>query len=349
MNRQDIAGSSRSLQAAENLDSSVIRQQCQRYTSEVQRFKFSELHQHEAGRVHGTPLDMDFLSIKRKYSNALPNSSQRTSLFDGTGVAKRIHFDSSATADSSTFSSRNLQLEVQRPTQTPNVTAKPDSTSQLEQRVADRQAAIVDLQQKLVHMEMKLSESEGKRDRLQTAFTNSEEAYRGKIKHCEDKIEDLREERKQLYAKNAELVRDNLQKKAAADKLRLNLGEEKLAYEQKLFAKEQALEEAEIHFELETKKLKEQVEQATWEAEKFRLEAEEACSKLQLRESPASLPREDSVIEHQRQVIVEMENALFAKRSTFSQTHEAQLARIPQVSRNLIVGPKSATQYFSCQ
>ena len=39
----------------------------------------------------------------------------------------------------------------------------------------------------------------------------------------------------------------------------------------------------------------------------------------------------ESVMKQQRQVIVAMDNALFAQRSTNSASQEAKLARIPQV------------------
>jgi hypothetical protein len=74
------------------------------------------------------------------------------------------------------------------------------------------------------------------------------------------------------------------------------------------------------------------LENALLKVSQYQMEAEEAKNQLKLKErvvSPSS--NHQVVIEQQSQVILEMQNALFAQRTTFSQSQEAKLSRIPQV------------------
>ena len=269
---------------------------------------------------------MDFLGIKRKTNIS---STFRTPVMEPV-LPKKIKFDASGIADSSItgLPSRKLQ-------QTPLLRINPmqsEKIIEIEQKLSEKQAMNVDLQQKLIQAQMKYKELETEKQKLELAASSMEESCKSRIKQFEEKIEDLHLEIKRLHQRIAELVKDNLQKKSLAEKLKLASSEEKLAFNQQLIEKQQELEEIQTSYDLEIKELKHKLEEASWEANKFRLEAEEASNKLTLQEKIQTSCNHEATIEHQRQVILQMENALFAQRSASSQSQEAKLARIPQVS-----------------
>ena len=139
---------------------------------------------------------------------------------------------------------------------------------------------------------------------------------------------------KQLHLRNEHMSKENLLKKEAVEHLKLAFAEEKLSCSQELAESEQKIIDLQLGYEEKIKELENNLENALLKASKYQMEAEEAKHQLKLKEtvlSPSSSNHLQVVIEQQRQVILEMENALFAQRTTFSQSQEAKLARIPQV------------------
>jgi len=116
------------------------------------------------------------------------------------------------------------------------------------------------------------------------------------------------------------------------EQLKLLFAEEKLSCSKELAVSEQKIIDIQQGYEEKIKGLELNLENALLKASQYQMEAEEANNQLKLKErvvSPSSTHQ--VVIEQQRQVILEMQNALFAQRATFSQSQEAKLARIPQV------------------
>lgn len=206
-----------------------------------------------------------------------------------------------------------------------------NATTKLEQQLAEKQATIVELQQKVIQAEMKLNDSLTVKEQLQFDLSNFKDVCKTKIKHYDDKIEDLHMEIKQLNSKIEQLTKENQMKKEAMEQFKLICAEEKLLYSKELAQSEQKIVEIQLQHESAIRELKQNLENAKWESDKHQLEAEEAKNQLKIREKVISPCNHHTVIEQQRQVILEMENALFAQRSSFSQSQEAKLARIPQV------------------
>lgn len=137
---------------------------------------------------------------------------------------------------------------------------------------------------------------------------------------------------KQLHLKNEQLSKENLLKTEAVEQIKLLSAEEKLSCSKELAVSEQKIIDIEQGYEEKIKKLELKLENALLKVSQYQMEAEEAKNQLKLKErvvSPSS--NHQVVIEQQSQVILEMQNALFAQRTTFSQSQEAKLSRIPQV------------------
>ncbi len=277
---------------------------------------------------------MDFLSMKRKPASSAASTSLRTSTFADSFLPKKIRFDNSATGensftgDFSYLSKRNLADSF---SQSASKSMKTDVTAQFEQKLSEKQAKILELQQKIIQIEMKFNDSLTAKNQLENDLSSIKDASKSKVKHYEDKIEDLQFEIKHLHHKFEELARENQLKKEKMEQLKLVCAEEKLLYSKELAGAEQKILDVQVEHELKVRKLEQSLENALWESSKHQLEAEEAKNQLKIREKVASPCNHQSVIEQQRQVILEMENALFAQRASFSQSQEAKLARIPQV------------------
>ena len=135
---------------------------------------------------------MEFLSMKRKpASSAVSSASLRT--YDSF-LPKKIRFDSSVTGEnsftgeSSIFPKRNVAESY---SQSLNQSAKVDVAAQYEQKLSEKQANILELQQKIIQTEMKLNNVVTAKDQLEHDMSNLKEKCKIKIKHYEDKIEDL--------------------------------------------------------------------------------------------------------------------------------------------------------------
>ena len=139
-----------------------------------------------------------------------------------------------------------------------------------------------------------------------------------------------------LKSRNDALIKENQEKKEKADYWKLFCSEEKLRHGREQSEMQELLTDERTRHEEEISRLKRELESAQWDAKKLQLEAEEKQSEIQilktrLENNVAPSCDHESVMEQQRQVIVAMENALFAQRSTTSASQEAKLARIPQV------------------
>lgn len=278
-----------------------------------------------------SPLNMEFLSMKRKPTVSTASSSLRTSAYDSL-LPKKIRFD--ATGENSFTGDFSLHSMPKRNTDSMAQSlkgAKIDVTSQLEQKLAEKQASILELQQKIIQIEMKLNESLTEKDQLKYDLSNIQDVCKTKVRHYEDKIEDLQIEIKQLHLKIDQLSKENQSKKEAMEQLKLGFSEEKLTFSKQSALIEQKLVEMELEHESQIRELKKKLENVTWESNKNKLEAEEAQNQLKLKERVVVPCNHESVIEQQRQVILEMENALFTQRTLSSQSQEAKLAKIPQV------------------
>jgi predicted amino acid-binding ACT domain protein len=137
---------------------------------------------------------MEFLSMKRKpASMAVSTSSLRTSTLDSF-LPKKIRFDSSVTGEnsftgeSSLFSKRNAAESF---SQSLNKSTKLDVGAQYEQKLSEKQANILELQQKIIKTEMKLNNFVTAKDQLEHDLSNLKETCKTKVKHYEDKIDDL--------------------------------------------------------------------------------------------------------------------------------------------------------------
>ncbi|KAK4017901.1 hypothetical protein OUZ56_033892 [Daphnia magna] len=171
-----MASSSRSV--PDDLDSTVLRHQVQRY--------FNELSQEG-------PLNMEFLSMKRKPASSAVATAMRTSTFD-SHLPKKMCFDSSVaeeisvTADSSSFARKGVADSY---SQSYNKPTKVDMTAQYEQKLSEKQAKVLELQQKIIQTEMKFNTLLTTKDQLDHDLSNLKDTCRTKIKHYEDKIENL--------------------------------------------------------------------------------------------------------------------------------------------------------------
>ena len=272
---------------------------------------------------------MEFLSMKRKPAST--SVSSRT--FDSL-LPKKIRFDSSTagensfTGEYSALSKRNLGDSYSQSLHKP---AKVDLEAQFEQKLAEKQAKILELQQKIIQTEMKLNEIVTSKDRIEHELSSTKDACKMKIKHYEDKIEDLQIEIRQLHHKFDHLAKDNVAKRETLEQLKLVCAEERLSHSKDLAESEQKITDMKLEHDAKVRELEKKLETALWESSKYQLEAEEAQNQLKIREKVVSPCNHQTVIDQQRQVIVEMENALFAQRTAFSQSQEAKLAKIPQV------------------
>ena len=267
--------------------------------------------------------------MKRKPASGA--ASLRTSQFESY-LPKKIRFDSSATGENSfTGDFSLLPKRAESFSQSIGKPSKVDLASQYEQKLSEKQAKIIELQQKITQSEMKINDLITANNRLEHNLSNVKDACNSKVKHHEDKIEDLQIEMKHLHYKFEQLSRENQMKKESMEQLKLACAEEKLSYSKGLTGSEQKIIDMQVEYETKIRNLEQSLENARWEANKNQLEAEEAKSQLKLKEKVASPCNHQGVIEQQRQVILEMENALFTQRTSFSQSQEAKLARIPQV------------------
>lgn len=137
---------------------------------------------------------MDFLSMKRKpTSMAVSTSSLRPSTLDSF-LPKKIRFDSSVagensfTGESSLFPKRSVAESF---SQSLNKSTKIDVGAQYEQKLSEKQANILELQQKIIQTEMKLNNVVTAKDQLEHDLSNLKETCKTKVKHYEDKIDDL--------------------------------------------------------------------------------------------------------------------------------------------------------------
>lgn len=276
---------------------------------------------------------MNFLNFKRKTANtSAASAAMRTPAVDPY-VAKRIRFDSSAVGDSSLLSDMSVlsRKPLQDSMNQSLKNTKAEHTAQLENKLAEKQAKIVELQQKVINMEMKLQDAETKKEKLEFDVDDMKDSAQLKTKHLEEKIEDLRVEIRQLLGKNELISKENMTKRENLEKLKLSFAEEKLAHGKEIANFEQKLVDIQLKYEVEVKDLKRNLEDAIWEASKRRAEAQEAKEQLKLKEKAVVQCNHQEMIDQQQQVIVEMENALFAQRTAFAQSQEAKLAKIPQV------------------
>ena len=131
--------------------------------------------------------------MKRKpASSAVSTTSLRASRLDSF-LPKKIRFDSSVTGEnsftgeSSLFSKRNVAESYS----SLNKSTKVDVAAQYEQKLSEKQANILELQQKIIQTEMKLNNVVTARDQFEHEMSDLKELCKTKIKHYEDKIEDL--------------------------------------------------------------------------------------------------------------------------------------------------------------
>ena len=322
-----MEGTSRNVSTADDLDSTVLRHQVQRYFSELQQDSL----------MTDTPLNMEFLGMKRKPAGTAASSSSaaQNKPLDSV-LPKRIRFDntgdlSSLTGDYSGIFAGRRQVHDSISTSRLDISA-----AQSERQMAEKQAKIIDLQQKVVQLEMQLSESESSKEQLKMTTKEVKEACTKKLKVYEDKIEDLKAELKQVQLKVDRLTSENHQKAELVQELKLAVSEEKLAFGRELADNEQLTVELQTTYEEQIRELRNMLHEAEKQIFKFETDAEEARSQLRDAQAQVLPPSCDhqSVIDQQSQVIEEMQNALFAQRTTFSQSQEAKLARIPQVFKH---------------
>ena len=218
---------SRSRAAAEDLDSTVLRHQVERYFSELQQ---------EAD----TPLNMDFLGIKKKrpgvsssaFSSHQPSSSlMRTPAMEGF-LPKKFRFENSA-ADGSLTDFSTTFASARRPQQTGSKGHEHD------RQLAEKQAESLKLQQKVLELELKLGEVEMAKSRLEGELDDVSSSCKSQVRQCEDKIEDLLGELEQLKARNDFLARESQERKEKADHWKLACAEEKLRHGRELTQLEQ--------------------------------------------------------------------------------------------------------------
>lgn len=317
-----MEGTSRNVSTADDLDSTVLRHQVQRYFSELQ----------QESLMTDTPLNMEFLGMKRKPAGTAASSSSAAPKALDSVLPKRIRFDntgdlSSLTSDYSGIFSGRRQVHDSISSSRLDISA-----AQSERQVAEKQAKIIDLQQKVVQLEMKLSESESSKEQLKMTSKEVKEACAKKLKVYEDKIEDLKTELKQVQLKVDRLTSENQQKAEMIQELKLAGSEEKLAFGRELADNEQLTVELQTTYEEKIRELRIMLQEAESQSIRFQTDAEEARS--QLKEAQSQVPPScdhQRIIDQQSQVIEEMQNALFAQRTSFSQSEEAKLARIPQV------------------
>lgn len=276
---------------------------------------------------------MNFLGFKRKTANTSSASASIHTPAADPFLPKRIRFDASAVGDNSILNDMSIvsRKTLQDSLNQSQKVCKVDQTAQWENKLAEKQARIVELQQKIIQMEMKLKETETMKGKLEFDVDSMKDFSRMKTKHLEEKIEDLQTEIRQLIQKNELLSKENVKKAETLKQLKLLLEEQKLAYDKEAATSEQKLIDIQSKLEDEVKKLKRSLEDAIWEASKRRAEVEEVKEQLKLKEKTVTECNHQVLIEQQQQVIVEMENALFAQRTTFAQSQEAKLAKIPQV------------------
>lgn len=324
-----MEGTSRNVSTADDLDSTVLRHQVQRYFSELQQDSL----------MTDTPLNMEFLGMKRKPAGTAASSSSaaQNKPLDSV-LPKRIRFDntgdlSSLTGDYSGIFAGRRQVHDSISTSRLDISA-----AQSERQMAEKQAKIIDLQQKVVQLEMQLSESESSKEQLKMTTKEVKEACAKKLKVYEDKIEDLKAELKQVQLKVDRLTSENHQKAELIQELKLAVSEEKLAFGRELADNEQLTVELQTTYEEQIRELRNTLHEAEKQIFKFETDAEEARSQLRDVQAQVLPPSCDhqSVIDQQSQVIEEMQNALFAQRTTFSQSQEAKLARIPQMEKEIV-------------
>jgi len=314
----------RNISTADDLDSTVLRHQVQRYFNELQ----------QDASLSDTPLNMDFLlGQKRKpqASSVVSKPAAQDSL-----LPKRIRYDVTATSESSeplpAFARRSVHDSFSHSSMNKS---RFDSTSQLEQEFSSKKAQVMNLQQKLIQLEMKLSGAETDKSQLKSNMTHVQDASKLHIQQYKDQIENLKSDIEKLQLKNLDLSTENVQIKESMEEMKVNYANERLVCKQKITSVEQEKEEMQNQLQLEINQLKRNSEVVTWEVEKHKLEAEEAKKLLQLKERVTAPCNHEAVIEQQQQVIQEMENALFSQRTAFSQSHEAKLAKIPQMENEL--------------
>lgn len=139
------------------------------------------------------PLNMEFLSMKRKPASGTVPTALRTSTFDSL-LPKKMRFDSSVaeensyTAESSSFARRSV---ADSHSQSYNKSAKADMTAQYEQKLSEKQAKILELQQKIIQAEMKFNTLLTTKDELDHGLSDVKDTCKTKIKHYEDEIENL--------------------------------------------------------------------------------------------------------------------------------------------------------------
>ena len=307
-----MASNARNLSKADELDSTILRHSVNKYFSELQQ----EVSSHE------------YLASKRPIKMSFSTNTSSTNA--DSVLPKRIRFDKSAAGDNSLMGidlsgmssiSRNANqslpgaiMAAARQTKT----AKESCCQQNEMKLAEKQAAVLELEQKLINSQMKLKELETENSRLQYHTASVEEKCRVKLKQFREQNEDLEREVAKSGLKLVELARDKAQAKAASDQLKTLASQEKLSYSQKLLAKDQELEELQTSYEDEMQELRQKLEHVTWELNNYKLQAEEADKKLLMLEKVDTSNDHEATIKHQRQVIMEMENALFAQLAAFS-------------------------------
>lgn len=294
-----MAGSSRNMSVGDDLDSTILRHQYHQYMSGLQQ---------ETTQV--TPLHMDFLCLKRPSSKAPPSR-----------LSKKMNFDQEATSVSASAS----QMDEER-------------------KLAAKDAELADLRQQLVRARMRQSELETEVGRLDEAMRSADERRRAAEARQAAEADELRAEAERQRRRGAELSREALRQRQAADELRLAAGEMKLAHQQRLTAADRLLDEERQGRQVEVEELRLRLERAQLEANRQRLDADEVRERLldaerRADEAAAATGATGAdlraTVEHQRQVILQMENALFAQRAAASQSQEARLARIPQLEKEV--------------
>ena len=294
----------RNISTADDLDSTILRHQVQRYFNELQ----------QDSNLSDTPLNMDFLlGQKRKPLN---QSAASKAPAPDSLLPKRIRYDITSTSISSINNSFTHTAALK---------------NHHDQELSEVKAQMMNLQQKVIQLEMKLSETETSRTQLRLSLTHVEDACKSQIRQHRDKIEDLQAEIVRHKLVNSDLSRANTETKESMEKLKIDCAEEKLARSRQTAAVEEETEEMRVKFETEIVRLKKDLESGAWEVKKYQLEVEEARKQLELKEKVVAVCDHEVVIEQQQQVIREMENALFSQRAVFSKSHEAKLAKIPQV------------------
>lgn len=229
---------SRSRAGADDLDSTVLRHQVERY--------FNELQQDT-----DTPLNMDFLGIKKRRpgmsSSAVaphqPSSSLlRTPALEGF-QPKKFRFETSAadgslTDFSSSFASARRQGTVNK-------------GHEHERQMAEKQAESLKLQQKVVELEMKIGDLETAKSRLEGELDDVSSACRSQVRQCEEKIEDLLGELDHLKARNQQLTKESQESKEKAEHWKLTCAEQKLRHGRDLTQAEQVLLDTQSRLENE--------------------------------------------------------------------------------------------------